>query len=61
MFVKDSKKRITSDQILKTPYIMRAIADFIKEQGRLEQLAIPINNTESTASTNESKAYESHQ
>lgn len=52
MFVKDSKKRITSDQILKTPYIMRAIADFIKEQGRLEQLAIPINNTESTASTN---------
>lgn len=56
MFVKDSKKRITADQILKTPYIMRAIADFIKEQGRLEQLAIPINNTESTATTNESKA-----
>ena len=61
MFVKDNKKRITSDQILKTPYIMRAIGDFIKEQGKLEQLAIPINNTESTASTNESKAYESHQ
>lgn len=61
MFVKDNKKRITADQILKTPYIMRAIADFIKEQGKLEQLAIPINNTESTSSTNESKAYESHQ
>jgi hypothetical protein len=44
MFVKDSKKRITVDQIMKTPYIMNAISDFVKEQGRLDQLAIPISN-----------------
>lgn len=46
MFVKDSKKRITADQIMKTPYIMRAISDFVKEQGKLEQLAVPINCNE---------------
>lgn len=26
MFVKDNKKRITADQIMKTPYIMNAIS-----------------------------------
>jgi hypothetical protein len=36
MFVKDSKKRITAEEIIKTPYIVRAITDFVKEQGRLE-------------------------
>lgn len=45
MFVKDSKKRITADQIIKTPYIMKAISDFVKEQGRLDQLAIPISDS----------------
>jgi hypothetical protein len=44
MFVKDNKKRITVDQIMKTPYIIKAISDFVKEQGQLDKLAIPINN-----------------
>lgn len=35
MFVKDNKKRITAEQIIKTPYIMNAISDFVKNQGRL--------------------------
>ncbi len=42
MFVKDNKKRITAEQIIKKPYIMRAIQDFVKEQGNLQELAKPI-------------------
>lgn len=42
MFVKDNKKRITAEQIIKKPYIMRAIQEFIKEQGNLQELAKPI-------------------
>lgn len=42
MFVKDNKKRITAEQIIKKPYIMRAIQEFIKEQGNLQDLAKPI-------------------
>lgn len=42
MFVKDNKKRITAEQIIKKPYITRAIQEFIKEQGNLQELAKPI-------------------
>jgi hypothetical protein len=61
MFIKDNKKRITADQIFKTPYIIHAISSFLQDQGKLEQLAAPIPNEllvveqKSEASTNESQ------
>jgi hypothetical protein len=61
MFVKDNKKRITADQIMKTPYIMKAIADFVKEQGRLDQLAIPISNTTTQPSNESNTTADTHQ
>jgi len=35
MFIKDNKKRITVEQILKTPYIINAITSFVNDQGKL--------------------------
>lgn len=43
MIVKDNKKIITSDEIIQTPYIKRAISEFVKHKGQLDQSDILIS------------------
>lgn len=42
MFHKDRKKRITIDEILNTQYIKKYMMSFINDQGKLKELAEPI-------------------
>ena len=42
MFEKDPKKRMSVDQIFKTPYFNRLAKNFIQDQGRIKELATPI-------------------
>lgn len=42
MFEKDSKKRISATQIMQTPYFRKVAQNFLQDQGRIRELAIPI-------------------
>ena len=41
MFIKDSKQRITIEQIMQTPIIMSALGEFVKIKCKIEDINIP--------------------
>lgn len=43
MFEKEPKKRITAEQIFKTPYFNKLAKNFLQDQGRIKELALPVN------------------
>lgn len=42
MFEKESKKRISASEIIQTPYFRKVAQNFLLDQGRIRELAIPI-------------------
>jgi hypothetical protein len=43
MFEKDPKQRISATQIFQTPYFRKVGQNFLQDQGKIKELAIPID------------------
>ena len=59
MFEKEPKKRITGEEIIRTDYFRKVAQNFLQDQGKIRELAIPIDLAPSKIS--ESSKVESEQ